>query len=106
MQASARAFFDFAETRPALFSLMFSERSMARHANLREAEHKTFLLFQAAVEADGRIPSPHQEDVSLALWALGRGMVAIISSYPDGKIPSEIMEKLFAGAAYLVNHPK
>jgi AcrR family transcriptional regulator len=105
MQGGHRAFFNFAEVRPALFSLMFSERLMARHQPLREAEHQTFLAYRAAVQADGRIPEPHKEKAALAIWALGRGMAAMMSSQPDGKLPDEMAETLFAGAAYLINHP-
>ncbi|MAB15450.1 MAG: hypothetical protein CMI59_16315 [Parvibaculum sp.] len=103
MQASARAFFDFAETHPALFSLMFSERLMARHVSLRDAEYETFLAYQAVVEADERMPAGQRPNVAYALWALGRGIAAIMSSYPDGKLPPEIAERLFAGASYLIN---
>ena len=106
MQASARAFFDFAETQPALFSLMFSERLMAHHEALREAEYETFLAYQTAVEADDRMPAEHRANAAFALWALGRGIAAIASSYPDGKLPPETAEKLFAGASYLINHPE
>lgn len=105
MQASARAFFDFAETRPALFSLMFSEQLMVRNEALREAEYKTLQVYQEAVEADDRIAPRHRANAAHALWAMGRGIAAIASSHPDGKLPPEMAEKLFAGAAYLVNHP-
>jgi AcrR family transcriptional regulator len=105
MRGGHRAFFNFAETRPALFSLMFSERLMARHEPLRQAEHGTFLAYQAAVQADGRIARPYKETAALAIWALGRGIAAILSSQPDGKLPEEMAEKLFAGAAYLIDHP-
>ncbi len=105
MQASARAFFDFAEKQPALFSLMFSERLLSHHETLREAEHKTLLAYQAAVAVDGRIPPQHQANVSYALWALGRGIAAIISSFPAEAIPPDVVAKLFAGSSYLINHP-
>jgi AcrR family transcriptional regulator len=105
MQGGHRAFFNFAETRPALFSLMFSERRMARHGTLRQAEHATFLAYQSAVQADPRIPGPYKGKAALAIWALGRGMAAMISSQPDGKLPEEMAATLFAGAAYLINHP-
>ena len=85
---------------------MFSERLMAQHATLREAEYETFLAYQAAVEADARMPAEHRANAALALWALGRGIAAIMSSYPDGKLPPEIAERLFAGASYLINRPE
>jgi AcrR family transcriptional regulator len=105
MRGGHRAFFNFAERRPALFSLMFSDRLMARHAALREADHRTFLAYQAAVSADDRIPRRYKEEAALALWALGRGIAAMLSSQPDGKLPPETAGKLFAGAAYLIDHP-
>jgi AcrR family transcriptional regulator len=103
MRGGARAFFGFVETRPRLFSLMFSERLQAGHEALREAEYRTFLAYKAAVEADVRIPRKHQENAAYALWALGRGMAAIIASYPSGQIPPELLQKLFAGGAWLID---
>jgi AcrR family transcriptional regulator len=105
MQGGHRAFFTFAETRPALFSLMFSERLMSRHETLRAADHQTFLAYRAAVQADSRVPAPYKETASLAIWALGRGIAAMMSSQPDGKLPEDVAATLFAGAAYLINHP-
>jgi AcrR family transcriptional regulator len=106
MRAGARAFFGFAQSRPALFSLMCNERLLARHETLREAEHRMFLAYKAAVEADERIPPRHQENAAYALWALGRGMAAIIASHPDRQPPAELLQKLFAGGAYLIDHPE
>jgi AcrR family transcriptional regulator len=105
MRGGARAYFSFVETRPQLFSLMFNERLLARRESLRAAEMGVFLAYRAAVEADDRIPPQHQENAAFALWALGRGMAAIIASYPGGQPPAELMTRLFAGAAYLINHP-
>ncbi|MES2033967.1 MAG: TetR/AcrR family transcriptional regulator [Pseudomonadota bacterium] len=106
MRGGARAYFGFARSQPRLFSLMFSERLLARHEVLRDAEYRMFLAYKAAVEADDRIPDRHQENAAYALWALGRGMAAIIASYPSGQIPPELLEKLFAGGAYLIDHPE
>lgn len=105
MRGSARAFFAFAQSRPALFSLMFSERLMTRHEALRVAEGEALQVYIAAVKADIRIPPPHQEDAAYALWALGRGMASIIASHPGGQVPPELLQRLFAGGAYLVNRP-
>jgi len=105
MRGSARAFFAFAQSRPALFSLMFSERLMTRHRGLREAEREALQVYIAAVKADDRIPPRHQEDAAYALWALGRGMAAMIASHPGGQAPPELLQRLFAGGAYLINHP-
>lgn len=106
MQASARAYFDFAEKNSALFSLMFGEQLMARHEALRDAAYKTFQVYETAVKADDRVPAEHQENVALALWALGRGIAAITSSYPNGELPSEMSEKLYAGISYLIVRPR
>lgn len=105
MRGGHRAFFSFAQTRPALFSLMFNDRLMARHQALRDADHRTFLAYQAAVEADGRIAAPYKAQAALALWALGRGIAAMLSSQPDGTLPPDVAAQLFAGAAYLIDHP-
>lgn len=102
MQKGHWAFFTFAQSNPALFSLMFDERIMARHESLRETEHETYLAYEAAVRADTHIPEQHQNVAAFALWALGRGMAAILSSYPGGRPPQEVVEKLFLGASYLL----
>lgn len=105
MRGGHRAFFTLVRAKPQLFSLMFDERMLARHEELRAAEDRAFLAYRAAVQADVRIPAGHQENAARAIWALGRGMAAVISSYPDGEPPAEIAESLFAGAFYLINHP-
>ncbi len=106
LAAGARAYFGFAETRPALFSVMFSERLLTRHEALRDAERATMLAFQAAVEADGRFPAAHKADVATALWAMGRGIAAITSSHPGGQLPEDFATKLRGGLNYLINHPQ
>lgn len=103
MRASAFAFFNFVLTKPALLSLMFDEHLMARHESLREAELLTLQAYRAAVAEDARIPPEHQENAAHAIWAMGRGIASIISSYPSGNIPPEFVEKLLSGAAYLID---
>ena len=103
MRGGARAFFHFAETRPELFSLMLGEKLLSRHSALREAEYRMFEAYKAAVLRDDRIPAPRRENAAHALWALGRGMAAIIASYPPGHRPPAVMEKLAAGAAWLID---
>ena len=105
LAAGSRAFFGLAEATPALFSLMFDPRLLARHTVLRDAEQRTFLAFQATVEADSRFPAAQKVNVAMALWALGRGMAAIMSSQPDGHLPDDIATRLWTGVAYLVNRP-
>ena len=103
--ASAAVFFRFAETRSELFSLMFNQRLLARHEALRDAENRTFLAHEAVVYSDERIPALHRQGAAYALWALARGMAAIMSSQPDGKLPPELTERLMSGAGYLISHP-
>lgn len=103
--ASAVAFFKFSETRAELFSLMFNPRLLARHEALRDAENKTFLTHEAVVGADPRIPKEHHQTAAYALWALARGMAAIMLSQPDGKLPPDLTDRLMAGAGYLLSHP-
>lgn len=105
LAAGARAFFGLAEAKPALFSLMFDPRLLARHEGLREAEDKALLAFQETIEADARFPAAKKANVALALWALGRGIAAIMSSQPDGRLPDGLAERLWPGVTYLVNHP-
>ncbi len=103
ISGGARAFFGFAERQPALFSLMFDEQLMSRHEILREAENAAFQAYEAVVREDGRMPPEHQDKAAFALWALGRGMAAILASYPGGRPPEEVVDKLFAGASYLLS---
>lgn len=105
LAAGARAFFGLAEAKPAQFSLMFDPRLLARHEVLRDAEHQALLAFQSTVEPDERFPVTQKANVAMALWALGRGMAAIMSSQPDGQLPEDTARRLWAGVAYLVNHP-
>ncbi|MBS0331987.1 MAG: helix-turn-helix transcriptional regulator [Proteobacteria bacterium] len=105
MRGGHRAFFSFFRAKPALFSLMFNEGLLARHAELRDAEDRAFLAYLAAVQADNRIPTRHQENAARAIWALGRGMAAILSSQPHGQLSEAAAQKLFAGALYLIDRP-
>ncbi|HEY2356624.1 MAG TPA: TetR/AcrR family transcriptional regulator [Phenylobacterium sp.] len=103
LAAGARAYLGFAEARPALFSVMFSERLLARHDALREAERETLLVFQAAVETDDRFPAEQRANVAMVLWTLGRGMAAVISSYPGGEVPQDLVAKFRGGFRYLIS---
>lgn len=104
MRAAHAAFFDYAREHPALFSLMFSTTLLSRHAKLRAAENETYLAYEAVVRADPRIPADRKEPAARAIWALGRGISATMASYPDGQLPPDIAETLFAGTAYLIDH--
>ena len=104
LSAGARAFLGFAEARPALFSVMFSERLLTRHQDLRDAEQEALLAFATTVGADDRFPASHQADIGTVLWTLGRGMASIISSYPGGQVPPELAAKFRSGLAYLLDH--
>lgn len=103
MRAAARAFFNFVLAHPALATLMFDEHLMAQHGALREAELATIAAYRASMAEDDRLPPQHQENAAHAIWAMGRGIAAIIASYPPGEIPPERVEKLLAGAAFLID---
>lgn len=103
--AAARAFFGFAASNPSLFQLMYNERFLLRHERLRGAERETFLTFQTAVESDARFPPELHDNLALALWALGRGIAATISSQPAGRLSPEA-EKIWAGVNYLVSRTR
>ncbi|HEY4188373.1 MAG TPA: TetR/AcrR family transcriptional regulator [Polyangia bacterium] len=102
LAAGARAFLGFAETRPALFSVMFSERLLNRHPDLRAAEQEALAAFETTVGADARFPEAHQADIGTVLWTLARGMASIISSYPGGEVPPELRAKFRGGLRYLL----
>lgn len=104
MRAASRAFLGFAARQPATFSLMFNERLLTRHQSLRQAERSILSLYEAAVQADDRIPPPHQGEAAAALWALGRGVAAMMASEPTGTLPPEVLERIIAGARYLIDH--
>lgn len=104
-RAVGTAFFDFVKTRPALFALMFNSRLLARHEALREVEQRIFCAYLSAMKADDRVPEPHQEEATYAIWALGRGMAAMISSY-GGALPQDKTDKLWAGARFLIDRTK
>lgn len=103
MNAAARGFFDYAQDQPTMFAHMFNPRLLARHRRLQDAERRIFDLFLSSVRADTRISASHQEEAALALWALGRGIAAMQASYPSGRLPEGLLERIFAGADYLID---
>ena len=102
MRGGGRAFLAFVERHPQLISLMFSDRMLSRHEELRDAEYRAFQAYETAVRADVRIPQDHHEDAAYAIWALGRGMAAMSASYPGGRLPPVLAERLNRGAAFLI----
>lgn len=101
-RACARAFFQFVQQRPALFALMFNSGLLARYEELREAEQRIFLAYQDAMCADDRVPEAHRDAAVHAIWALGRGMASMVSSY-GGELPPDMSEDLWAGARFLID---
>ena len=73
-----------AEAKPALFSLMFDPRLLARHEALREADDKTLMVFQSAIEADPRFPVALKANVALALWARSHVLLARRGAHERG----------------------
>lgn len=102
MRAKAAVFFRFVEDHPALFSLMFNPQLLAEHETLRAYEAAIVAEYREAVQADDRVPPEHVDDASFAIWALGRGMAAMMSSH-GGRLPPEKAEILSAGARYLID---
>lgn len=103
MQGAAQAFFRFAARRQSLFSLMFDPRMLSRHADLRDAERVTFAVYEVAVRSDTRIPPENQDDTAVAIWALGRGMMAMTASHPGNRLPEDLSDRMSRGIAYLLN---
>lgn len=103
IRCASSAFFDFLKGRPSLFSLMFDSRLQVQSSEMREAELSLVRTFQVAVATDPRIPPERSEEVAIAIWALGRGMAAMIASQPDRCVPAEQACRLRAGVQFLID---
>lgn len=101
-RAAGTAFFAFVQAKPQLFALMFNPRLLARHEVLRQAEQRIFRDYEDALNNDDRVPEPHREKAAYAIWALGRGMAAMVASY-GGSLPPDKAQKLWAGARFLID---
>lgn len=105
MRGAARALFNFALSRTALFVLMFVDRLSIRDEAVQAAEGAAFRGFEAKLMSDDQIPAEHRRNAALALWALGRGMAAVLAAHPGRTPPRSILEDLLVGVSYLVNDP-
>ena len=103
MRRAARAFLTFADTRAPLFALMFDPPLLSRHTTLREAEEAARAAYVDAVMQDDRLPQDRRADCAMAIWALGRGMTAVNTSFPDGKMPRELFHSMSRGIAWLID---
>ncbi|MDF1853866.1 TetR/AcrR family transcriptional regulator [Pseudooceanicola sp.] len=103
MRSAARAYLTFADRRAPLFALMFDPRMLSRHEKLREAERGAFAHYERAVLADDRLPNERRADAAAAVWALGRGMMAVNASYPGGRMPREMADRMSRGVAWLLD---
>lgn len=88
-RAGSQAYLAYAQRRPARYALMFDERLMARHQELRQAANATFEQFREIVRNDARFPSDKADGIAWTLWALGRGMSAMSLSEPGGATPEQ-----------------
>ena len=95
-------FFAFAEDSPALFALMYDTQLLATHPELRAAEARALETFERYIAADPRFPTQRSPEVSVALWALGRGIAAVASSQPGGRMTPEQTDAFTAGIGYIL----
>jgi AcrR family transcriptional regulator len=101
-RAGSQAYLAYAQRRPARYALMFDERLMARHEELRQAANATFEQFREIVRHDPRFPSEKADGIAWTLWALGRGMSAMALSQPGGITPEQ--QALFSvGVGFLIS---
>jgi AcrR family transcriptional regulator len=77
-RACGAAFIDFALTEPALYALMFQSRIIGGHEAVRDGAHVVFEIFESAVDESGLATPASLRRISLALWAMVRG-VSVIS---------------------------
>ncbi|WP_088624306.1 TetR/AcrR family transcriptional regulator [Oceanicola sp. 22II-s10i] len=103
MRRAARAYLTFADKRAPLFALMFDPRLLSRHETLREAERSAYAVYEAAVQDDTRIDADHRAQTATAIWTLGRGISASNASYPGGRMPDDMQERLAQGIAWLLD---
>jgi AcrR family transcriptional regulator len=70
------AYLQFMREHPMLYKLMYSERILAGHAAVRQAEQQAFATF-ARLIATQEGDEDGLRNSALALWALGRGIAAL-----------------------------
>jgi len=104
--ASCHAYLGFTRHRPALYALMYNERSVARHECVRRAEAAAFEIYRASLENLG-VADDKVADVALAFWSLGRGVASISSRFGDGSPASakRIVGQVMAGLEALTGAP-
>jgi AcrR family transcriptional regulator len=104
--ACGHAYLGFTRHRPALYAIMYNERILAGHADVRRAESEAFETFRRSLDP-GCVAEAKASDVALAFWALARG-VACISCRADSDRPGaakEIVVRVMSGLEALVGHP-
>lgn len=103
MRRAARAFFTFADRRAPLFALMFDPRMHSRHEKLREAEGAAREIYVTSVLRDTRLPEERRRECAMAIWTLGRGLIAVNASYPGGRMPKEMSDSMWLGIGWLID---
>lgn len=96
------AYLGFAQDNTDLYRLMYDERMLAAHEDLRKCERNTLGLFEESVALDGRFPSEHSANIASTLYAFGRGLSSLGSSYPERKLPEEEWQKIRSGLEYVL----
>ena len=104
-RACGLAFINFALAEPALYNLMFQSKLQVRHESVRQIAEAAFDVFKAAVDESGLAPEGALEPVSLALWAMVRGVsvVSLSGGAPRDVSCREVVEQAIAGVDVLLS---
>lgn len=97
------AYLGFAQDNADLYRLMYDERMLTSHGELRHAERDTLALFEACVGRDGRFPPEHAANIACTLYAFGRGLSSLGAAYPDRKVPAEEWRRFRSGLEYMLD---
>ena len=99
------AYLGVAQENADLYRLMYDERMLANHEELRKAERDTLAYFESCVAADGRFPPEHSGNIACTLYTFGRGLSSLGASYPDRRVPEEEWHRLRSGLQYMLDRP-
>lgn len=102
----SNAYLEFAQARAPLYRLMYDERLLAHYPALHRAERETLAVFEHYVERGGRFPGAYSSSIAWTLYAFGRGLSALASSCPGGRLPPEQWAIFRTGLEYLLQPPK
>lgn len=100
------AYLGFAQEHADLYRLMYDERMLASHPDLRAAERGTLALFEACVAEDGRFPPEHAANIAWTLYAFGRGLSSLGATYPDRRVPADEWKRFRSGLEYMLDRER